>query len=458
MKWHQQTLSPQANRKTSKRRKSAAREKFLAVVCGHSANTDASTTEGLHSYTDHVENSILDLLKDHGNAETLQIILGPSDNPYNRVDQLLDMCVVLSEDVDNLTSRTSLDNLSDAILSRYKIETEISKQNRACMLEITSACVGWLSMLYINPQITAQTAHGLVRATTGQDVSGQLKATGDVPNRPIGALLKISGLIPIACGTPCEPGNNSIHLMTTKLNFASLQGLGGITVQWVDEIAQHCNFDKGKKVIKVFRFPSRCLALCRKGSVNIALQRCVAASTVDLFYVKGWRGIDMTLTGLCRICQAHGCRYDCAVSVPAKCQLFHGEVLLSYRLLFGQDRRARRSYRKVRRNIPLPRDPVLDGLCGKCEWSCLEEQEDLFPEREVYDGSNFPQLGQKLFELQDYITSQKPRTLRDVWNDRRDPHQAFTFWAVVLVGGATILLGLVQVVLSGLQLAYTIRP
>ncbi|KUJ10412.1 uncharacterized protein LY89DRAFT_675250 [Mollisia scopiformis] len=64
-------------------------------------------------------------------------------------------------------------------------------------------------------------------------------------------------------------------------------------------------------------------------------------------------------------------------------------------------------------------------------------QEEFVSEREVYDGSSFPQLGQKLFELQDYITSQKPRTLKDVWNDHRDPHQAFTSWAVVIVGHCT---------------------
>ncbi|KAF2106248.1 hypothetical protein BDV96DRAFT_654810 [Lophiotrema nucula] len=396
MKWYRKAQGSSASRETSKRRKSESRTKFMTHVCGYDANVHIKTDlEGLHVYTDHVERSMLNLLGSQASNDALEQMFGLSDSPNARVDQLLDLCVALSEILEDLTPQTSFDQLSTSILDRYKVASGITKKHKDIMLQIVSACVGWISMLYITPSITPQTAPGLVRVMTGQDAPGKLRGAGDAPHRPIGALLRNSGLIPIACGPPPGLGIADAHLMTTKLNFASLHGLGGISVQWVDQVAQHCSFSKEKKIIRLFGIPSVYLALCKQQNVNIAFQRQTGAEIVPVDF---------------------------------------------------------------RRTLPLPRDPVLDALCGKYGQEYSEEQDDSFPEREVYDGSNFPQLGQRLFELQDYITSQKPRTLKDVWNDRRDPHQAFTFWAVVIVGGATIALGLLQVVLSALQLVYTIRP
>lgn len=157
-----------------------------------------------------------------------------------------------------------------------------------------------------------------------------------------------------------------------------------------------------------------------------------------------------------RVCQAHNCPQDCATAPSERFQTYQGEVLSSYRLLFGQDRRARKLYRTICSKIPSPRDPLLDVLCSKATMPSWDGQES-FPERDVCDGRNFPQLGLKLLELQAYITDQRPRALKDVWNDRRNPHEAFTFWAVVLIGGATIVLGVLQIILSALQLVWTIR-
>jgi len=256
----------------TRRRKSVSRDKFIAIICGYGSNVNSkSMVEGLHVYTDYIEKSITDLFDNQASIDALQTIIGHSDSQNDRIDQLLDMCVTLSENLQNLTSHTSFDHLLTAMLAHYQIADEVSEEQRDVMLKIVSACVGWISMLYIRPQITLQTEPGLVRLMTSQNASGRQRGTGDASHRSIGALLRNSSLIPIACGTP--PSMTNIHLTTANINFYSLHKLGGISVQWVDEIAQHCSFNKRNKTINIFRFPSRCLALCARGNENVAFQR-----------------------------------------------------------------------------------------------------------------------------------------------------------------------------------------
>jgi hypothetical protein len=103
-------------------------------------------------------------------------------------------------------------------------------------------------------------------------------------------------------------------------------------------------------------------------------------------------------------------------------------------------------------------DSVLHALCTRK----LPSKEDAFPkleDRAVYEPSiDFPILGPRLAELQAYIVLQKPRTWAEVFQDRRDPQWSFNFWAVIIIGGLTIVLGILQVILSALQLAVTIKP
>jgi hypothetical protein len=125
------------------------------------------------------------------------------------------------------------------------------------------------------------------------------------------------------------------------------------------------------------------------------------------------------------------------------------EVLLSYRLIFGQQHRSRELFRKEERekvkwNGAL--DPLLDALCGDKEMGDFGDTKGLLRERGVYDAqTNFPHLGSRLMDLQDYSSSQRPRNLIEVWNDEREPEKLLTFKAVIIVGGVSILLSLIQV-------------
>ena len=146
------------------------------------------------------------------------------------------------------------------------------------------------------------------------------------------------------------------------------------------------------------------------------------------------------------------------------------EILFSYRVLFAQTSRSRKllrrelvSMRRTRNEI----DPFLEPLCcQKLSRSFCSMYKDLWPpscqdfeerlqEHDVYSAKeDFPFLGARLLRIQQYNLRQQPSRIRDLWRDRRNPLQWYTFWAVLWIGGITIVLGSLQVVIAAAQLYY----
>jgi hypothetical protein len=70
----------------------------------------------------------------------------------------------------------------------------------------------------------------------------------------------------------------------------------------------------------------------------------------------------------------------------------------------------------------------------------------------MYSASkDFPLLGQRLLELQNYMNAQNPSDFLTLWYDRRDILRLYTFWAVFVVGGLGILLSFASVGLTVVQ-------
>lgn len=61
---------------------------------------------------------------------------------------------------------------------------------------------------------------------------------------------------------------------------------------------------------------------------------------------------------------------------------------------------------------------------------------------------DFPLLGDRLLALQTYSNRLQPNKLRDLWRDRRNPLQWYTFWAVLLIGGGSLIASILQLVVS----------
>jgi len=167
-------------------------------------------------------------------------------------------------------------------------------------------------------------------------------------------------------------------------------------------------------------------------------------------------------------------------------KLLHREVLLTYRLLFGQSPRSRNlakdSFAKEKsaqsNTGKYAMDPLLEELCTvplSTSWisrmlssykplqlsadffpsSCTNGQNGKFTESASYTVEHdFPVFGARLLALQEYNERQKPTRARDLWRDRRNPLQWYTFWAVIWVGSISIILGTLQLGVSIAQLYY----
>jgi len=130
------------------------------------------------------------------------------------------------------------------------------------------------------------------------------------------------------------------------------------------------------------------------------------------------------------------------------------EILLSYRLIFGQDKASRRAFRKEHRSSStrkrLDEDQELMALCGHNWWKQQIYTEIDAPDaKTVYSGrTDFPFLAERLIILQDFVLTQSPNDWRTLWRDRRDMNRFWTLWAVVIFGAITIALSLIQIGLA----------
>lgn len=138
---------------------------------------------------------------------------------------------------------------------------------------------------------------------------------------------------------------------------------------------------------------------------------------------------------------------------------FFLEALCSFRLLFGQHRRALSGWgdfkwSQSQRSLGL--DPLLQNLC--CQpWykQTLYEQIDAPRVKLVYTiQADFPYFGERLTELQDYVEQQSPGDFRTLWYDRRDILRFHTYWAVIFIGGLSIILSAAQLAVSAASLRY----
>ena len=134
------------------------------------------------------------------------------------------------------------------------------------------------------------------------------------------------------------------------------------------------------------------------------------------------------------------------------------EIILSYSLLFKENRRSRDLYRSQERERASVSgqegrrlmDPVLDRACG------LDLPVSIFswgqPVRETYHAeSDFPILRKKLLKLHYHIDGIQPSRVSSLWTDRRDMRLWYTFWAVIVIGGISIIQSSITIFLTAAQ-------
>lgn len=221
------------------------------------------------------------------------------------------------------------------------------------------------------------------------------------------------------------------NVSSASFNAHLLHTVGRIRIKWTDSLACHLELDPSSDTLYVFRYPSFCyvnLLGQSQGQSKTTLHACATPPTTG----SHWATVD-------------------DVS-----DLLH-EILLSYRLLFGQSKTSRRFFRTIRPFSDLPeqgRDGSLTDLCGKK--SCPLDYG--LRERDVYDlFQDFAVLRSRIAVLMRHLSNKRPRTWKELWNDKRDSASWFTFWAVLIIGGMGIVLAFLQVVLQAIQIALELR-
>jgi hypothetical protein len=318
-------------------------------------------------------------------------------------------------------------------------------------VQVVFQCVGWLTALF-DPSPILSNTHLCLRKVDGgfrrrrlvrKTVIRQFCVTITDGNRPLQQLLgRFGSLLPrpecvrrsdatggLESGSEC--------LIASYISFHSLQQVLGVKLEWVDVLNQHLEFDQSTGALRVFRLPSMCRLM--------------------------YRDVEGTL--LNELFHENEEEYDEKPRSPhsqaADIQDFLAEVLLSYRLIFGRKRRSRK---RVRRSLEENKDtwrkecrydPLLETLCTEPESSRAVRELYTDLEAKPFDDyisvDEFPFLARRLFDLQRFSMAQNPHGWRRLWADRRNITTWFAIWAVVIIGGATLLFQVLQVVFQVYQ-------
>jgi hypothetical protein len=149
------------------------------------------------------------------------------------------------------------------------------------------------------------------------------------------------------------------------------------------------------------------------------------------------------------------------------------EVICTYRLIFGQHKDARKLMKEycsrgrlfgLRSPFRSPHpsalvrgakaDPLLEELCFMDSRNvAIFADLDILDLKQVYVLDNdFPYFAERLAALQSFSEHQLPQDWRVLWRDRRNIAKFWTFWAVLLFGIPSLVLSIIQAILTGLQL------
>jgi len=214
-----------------------------------------------------------------------------------------------------------------------------------------------------------------------------------------------------------------------EMNAYVLAKICCMRFQWVDSLPCHLEMDKHSGTLFLYRYPSFCVSNLQQHMSKNKKQN--------------------------QKCILHCCAFDRRSSVPwADEEAVTGllqEVLLSYRLLFGQTKRSRSLFQNLRPFARIPpegQDQLLSQLCSRKRPYCSIT----LTERDEYDlADDFPHLRSKLARLSSYASGKKPRSLRQLWVDKRNSPAWLAFWSVLIFGSVGILLAFIQTVFQILE-------
>lgn len=333
----------------------------------------------------------------------------------------------------------TIEAISETLVQRELVTGEGGDAARQSVRDLIFAVIGWSTMLYRpNPSPDLPGQYSILSETGSHGSEAHI-----CRSQPNSAGRKAIPIFLLGFGVMLPPSNYcALDDEESKAAFSAIKAvssatanahiltkIGHVRFQWIDCLSCHLEFDRSSNTLYLYRFPSFCVASLQAhdteyGRSRSVLHRCVLDGPP---------------------------RPDLATQDDIS-QLLR-EILLSYRLIFGQDRRSRKLFRSLgppRDHSHDIRDPLLVKLCTSSTFECPGPVS--LVERQEYDVSgDFPHLRGKLSRLCDFMGDKQPRSLKDLWLDNRNSGTWLTFWAVLIFGSVSIFFATVQTVFAILQ-------
>ena len=355
-------------------------------------------------------------------------LLGKS-NGLDRIFKALEDYIRIDEGV----------SIDEIVIHLQKIEMlDSAEELLGAQRLLIFAVLGWGSMLYQAAFNVCSLQELAIHQDSDQPQSGLVfdtyRVPADLSDRPLSILLKAFGnILPSRSSDIAQVASENSKIASswtplypTETNAYLLHTLLRVHIRWVDALALHLDYDKSSRTLSLFSYPSFCLEMLHSGGIVYSF-----ASIED--YGPDLRADRDNKEDISQFLQ---------------------EVLLSYRLLFGQSAKSRRLFRHTFKP-PGGHDNLADFLLPLiCTRKQLVDTPKSIPmDRPIYfTARDFPVLYDRIEIISKELKDARPKSIHDLIRDRRDTLQYWTFWLVAIIGGISILLSLIQVILQAVQL------
>lgn len=359
------------------------------------------------------------------------------------IDLVLEIITLLQN---KLVMDMSIDAFSEILTTNRNITTDQAKRAiKHGVRQAIFAVIGLLTMLYV-PATSIITGNFTIDVPSGLDTIRTQQSCDSAQNRLSGFLKGFGKLVPFST-TPAPVGSEDTpdeELFVSKLTYFSLRNLSQLNIIWTNDLGSHLYFNEDTHDLMLFRLTSFCLSHVEDHHSSSFFCRFVA-QMYPIYLVSSnilYSAIELLCTQLV---------YSESSETPV-CNLFVHEVLLTYRMIFGQERGSRKLFKSVEKRRAAEHglvDPFLNRLCCYPSIDSNGPLDNRFVPSDVYrKNEDFPIFGERLLSLQSHISRQNPSKLLAIWKDRRNPLNFFNLWAVIVFGVLTLLLGTLQLIVG----------